>query len=220
MSKVNTPAAETRRTIGKRQCVEARLAHPQLRRLAEELFAIAERLQAEASSGATISRCSETFSKPLFEEVPSSCPATTAGSVSIFESPEGGRSDASSLRQVYCDMAAALYQRRRSRAALFDNADLFGEPAWDILLDLYIAFNRRDCVSVSSACIGSAAPPTTGLRWLSVLCEKGLTTREHDPADQRRVLVRLTPRAVAAMDSYFAGMNEFRCEEQPEANGN
>ena len=43
-----------------------------------------------------------------------------------------------------------------------DNDELFGEPAWDILLDLYIANVENKPVSVSSACIGSAAPPTTG----------------------------------------------------------
>ena len=64
--------------------------------------------------------------------------------------------------------------------------------------------NISEPVSVSSACIGSAAPPTTGLRWLGVLAEQGLVLREHDPEDQRRVLVRLTERGLAAMDEYFA----------------
>ncbi|MGB7371614.1 winged helix DNA-binding protein, partial [Erythrobacter sp.] len=69
-------------------------------------------------------------------------------------------------------------------------------------------FVRDKPVSVSSACIGSAAPPTTGLRWLGVLCEEGFTLREHDPNDQRRVLVRLTERGIAAMDAYFAAIVE------------
>lgn len=108
------------------------------------------------------------------------------------------------LREFYARLARAHYEQRRRRNSVFGNAELFGEPAWDILLDLYVAHAKGEPVSVSSACIGSAAPPTTGLRWLGVLAEQGLTLREHDPNDQRRVLVRLTERGLDAMDAYFA----------------
>lgn len=105
---------------------------------------------------------------------------------------------------LFVEMARATYAKRRKRAAIFGDPDLFGEPGWDILLDLYIAEADGKPVSVSSACIGSAAPPTTGLRWLGVLAEQGLVDRQHDPQDQRRVLVHLTEKAMAAMDEYFA----------------
>jgi hypothetical protein len=100
-------------------------------------------------------------------------------------------------------LARKTYALRRKRAAIFGNPDLFGEPAWDILLDLYIAQAEGKQVSVSSACIGSAAPATTGLRWLSVLADHGLVMRENDPEDHRRVLVRLTSAGIAAMDRFF-----------------
>jgi hypothetical protein len=100
-------------------------------------------------------------------------------------------------------MARKTYALRRKRAAIFGNPDLFGEPAWDILLDLFIAQGEGKPVSVSSACIGSAAPATTGLRWLGVLADEGLIVRENDPEDNRRVLVRLTPAGRAAMERFF-----------------
>lgn len=100
-------------------------------------------------------------------------------------------------------MACKTYALRRKRATIFGNPDLFGEPAWDILLDLFIAQGQGKSVSVSSACIGSAAPATTGLRWLGVLADEGLIVREADPADQRRVLVRLTATGRAAMVRFF-----------------
>jgi hypothetical protein len=96
-----------------------------------------------------------------------------------------------------------IYALRRKRATIFGNADLFSEPAWDILLDLFIAQGEGKDVSVSSACIGSAAPPTTGLRWLGVLTDEGLVLRENDAEDNRRVLVRLTPAGLAAMERFF-----------------
>ncbi len=120
--------------------------------------------------------------------------------------PGGVQADARMHRKLYGDLAREAYAVRRRRTAIFDNDELFGEPAWDILLDLYIANVENKSVSVSSACIGSAAPPTTGLRWLGVLSEQGLIAREHDPEDQRRVLVRLTEKGLTAMDEYFASL--------------
>jgi len=66
-----------------------------------------------------------------------------------------------------------------------------------------LCMNERKSISVSSACIGSGAPPTTGLRWLGVLEVKGLVERRHDPSDQRRVLVHLSATGIAAMDEFF-----------------
>jgi hypothetical protein len=112
--------------------------------------------------------------------------------------------DAKMQRRRFAALAREAYAIRRRRAVIFDNDELFGEPAWDILLDLYIAYAEGKSVSVSSACIGSAAPPTTGLRWLGILSEQGLILREQDPEDQRRVLVRLTAKSLTAMDEYFS----------------
>lgn len=103
----------------------------------------------------------------------------------------------------YLALARRAYAFRRKRAVIFGNPDLFGEPAWDILLDLYIAQAEGKPVSVSSACIGSAAPSTTGLRWLGVLADEGLVVRENDSNDNRRVLVRLTSVGLTAMERYF-----------------
>lgn len=103
----------------------------------------------------------------------------------------------------HLSLARKAYGLRRKRTGIFGNPDLFGEPAWDIMLDLFIAHAEGKHVSVSSACIGSAAPPTTGLRWLGVLADEGLVVRENDPDDNRRVMVRLTAAGLAAMERYF-----------------
>lgn len=110
----------------------------------------------------------------------------------------------SERRAEFARQARQLYANRRRRTEIFANTELFGEPAWDILLDLYVAHSERKSVSVSSACIGSAAPPTTGLRWLGLLAEHDLVMREHDASDQRRVIVRLTEKGLRAMDEFFA----------------
>lgn len=80
---------------------------------------------------------------------------------------------------------------RRQRDKIFGSG-LFGEPAWDMLLDLFIAREKRwRPVSISSLCIASAVPQTTALRWIAVMVEQGLLIRDTDPFDGRRVFVRL-----------------------------
>jgi len=100
--------------------------------------------------------------------------------------------------------ARRAYRDRRNRSAIFDDEGLFGEPAWDLLLDLFIAAKERKRVPVTSACIGAAVPTTTALRWLTVLEERGLVVREADTSDARRIFVRLSTDAYARMVRYFA----------------
>lgn len=95
------------------------------------------------------------------------------------------------------------YRRRRER--VFGN-DLFGEPAWDILLELYLAQLTYKKMSISDACLASAVPATTALRWISTLEKKGLIMRQNDPMDRRRVWLCLTPQGSSAMQNYLAVM--------------
>ncbi|MFC0203372.1 MarR family transcriptional regulator [Novosphingobium soli] len=116
----------------------------------------------------------------------------------------GGKPTASQDHPIWVELARQTYDDRRRRTKIFRSDELFGEPAWDILLDLFIAAKERRCVSVTSACIGSAVPSTTALRWITILEKQGLLVREADPGDARRVYVKLSARGYAAMLEYFA----------------
>ena len=115
--------------------------------------------------------------------------------------PEGGTLLEDDVR--WLRHARRTYRNRRSRAAVFGDESLFGEPAWDLMLDLFIAAKERKRVPVTSACIGAAVPTTTALRWLAVLEERGLVVREADPCDARRVFVRLSAEAYGKMVAFF-----------------
>ena len=99
------------------------------------------------------------------------------------------------------ETARHIYRTRLIRARVFGDDGLFGEPAWDILLDLYLAETDGKQLSVTAACIGSAVPASTALRWIVVLEERGLVARRGDPRDARRIFLHLTDRGRERMEA-------------------
>lgn len=91
---------------------------------------------------------------------------------------------------------------RRMRATHFAE-ELFADPAWDMLLDLFAADLEGRRVSVSSLCIAAAVPGTTALRWIGSMVDAGLFERYDDPADRRRAFISLSDTARAGMKAYF-----------------
>jgi hypothetical protein len=98
-----------------------------------------------------------------------------------------------------------LIRLRRLRDRYFD-AELFADPAWDMLLDLTAARIEHVQVAVSSLCIAAAVPPTTALRWIKAMTDQGLFERCADPDDGRRIFIRLADHTADAMYAYFAAM--------------
>lgn len=107
------------------------------------------------------------------------------------------------------ETAARLYAHRRRRQSFFnDYPGIFGEPAWDILLDLYAARRDRKFTTVSSASLGACTPTTTGLRWIAELQRLGLIRSQEHPADRRARVVMLTSAAESAMDAYLEAVED------------
>jgi hypothetical protein len=79
---------------------------------------------------------------------------------------------------------------------------LFADPAWDMLLDLFVARVEGRLISTSSACIGASVASTTGLRWLRTLETQGLVQRAPDQLDRRQRFISLTSSAMAAVRAW------------------
>lgn len=102
-----------------------------------------------------------------------------------------------------------LLRQRRLREQFFA-AELFADPAWDMLLDLYAARLEGHRVAVSSLCIAAAVPATTALRWIKTMTDAGLFERQADPRDGRRIFIALAAPAIDALDRYFAALAAIR----------
>lgn len=98
--------------------------------------------------------------------------------------------------------AAWAVMARRLREEVI-GGDLFSDPAWDILLDLYAALDRGDRVQLTSVASMAGVPPSTGRRWARKLVDRGLLEREKDRRDQRQTYVRLTAKGQEIMTAFM-----------------
>lgn len=171
-----------------------------LLRLSQQVESIAQSLdrlsQPEAGGGSSLGEFKRGFRD---DSAPGTGPALSAfGADRPNPTPSSAPlPDPRMVRQVIAN--------RQARARFFDPA-LFGDPAWDMLLDLTAAQGEGAQVSVTSLCIAAGVPATTALRWLTQMVETGILIRVPDPADKRRAFIALSDRAVAAMAGYFANL--------------
>lgn len=123
------------------------------------------------------------------------------GTTSVLQQTWNQRGTASTSKLL--ERAMSDYRARQRRIRHLPK-DLFGEPAWDMLLDLFITALQHRQISVSSACLASGVPSTTALRWLGQLERIGLVERNASPYDQRVVWVKLTNQGLQALTEYYS----------------
>lgn len=97
--------------------------------------------------------------------------------------------------------AAKAWKRAGELRHRISPEPIFGDPAWDLLLDLYIARAEGRRVAISNASAAAGVPPTTGLRWIAKLQQLGWIGRIGDVRDGRRAFVFLTDDGVQLIES-------------------
>lgn len=120
-----------------------------------------------------------------------------------------GRDDVPPVTELAIDAGTirTMIRARRMRDQFFP-AELFADPAWDMLLDLTAAGLEGRPVAVSSLCIAAAVPPTTALRWIKTLTDLGMFIRVSDPSDRRRVFIALSDDVAGAMRACLAATRQ------------
>jgi hypothetical protein len=91
---------------------------------------------------------------------------------------------------------------RRLRYRFFPER-FFGEPAWDLLLELLLGEIEGRQVTVPNLCEAAGVPAAITLRWLNGLATEGMIMRRFDPRDSTCELIELSPSAERALRRYF-----------------
>lgn len=94
----------------------------------------------------------------------------------------------------------SILRLRRARAEIF-GADLFGDLAWDILLQLFAG--RLGGRKLKLRELAIAAPKSTVARWAAVLEERGLVRCDVDYFNPADLWLELSPEGGAKMDELF-----------------
>lgn len=133
--------------------------------------------------------------------------AIEAGSSGKPRSPRGA--DRPPLRRSsLVELARRIYLCRELRWQIF-NDHLLGEPAWDIMLDLYYHAGSGRRITTTEAQYAGHAPASTSLRYLDRLEEDNLIQRAGSSRDKRRRYVLLSDKGSRAMERYLTAIEEL-----------
>ena len=116
------------------------------------------------------------------------------------EEPDGESPDSDQARLER--RARTLLESRRRRVAIF-GPQIFAEPAWDMLLILYLSGGGRRQTQTSLGEL-SGASRSTAMRWIDYLSCRDLVRREEHPTDKRRNFVSLTEKGRHLLDLYLS----------------
>jgi|GEM_PF-2209648 len=109
----------------------------------------------------------------------------------------------SEVQDGMADSARREYRDRRERERVFGSG-IAADPAWDILLDLFIAREEGRDVTVFSVSAATAVAEGTVLRCIAHLVEAKLIARGPHSSDPRSIFLTLTDRAAGMMSDYFS----------------
>lgn len=113
----------------------------------------------------------------------------------------------SAERNSTVQLARRTFLARRARGRFFVGGAMFGEPAWDMLLALYIT-ESSERQSVTNLVGLSGVPSTTALRWIDHLVDQGFASRRPHMTDRRMCFIEITDKGRERLDAYFSTLLE------------
>jgi hypothetical protein len=112
------------------------------------------------------------------------------------------------------EFARQLLAARKQRDRYFDPV-LFSNPAWDILLNLYVADAEGRGVNVLESCTASTVPQAVALRWLGYLRQEEMVVETSDPLRPRNTVIRLSDQTRLAISSYLGSLVSLGLGPEP-----
>lgn len=144
-----------------------------------------------------------------WRRVPAAAAARQGAGGRMLRDPAGASiDDGETAERDALANAKRTVRRRMLRRQLVGASWLFGEPAWDMLIDLFVHELEEKPVATSSLCLASGVPMSSALRLVQRLCDAKLIQRHADPRDGRRSFVRLSPDLRRRLTAYFAMQND------------
>ena len=100
--------------------------------------------------------------------------------------------------------AAASALRAEQERATFFGADMFPNPGWAMLLQIYVSDARGNAVDTDALCAAAGVPETVALRHLAVLVSAKLVRRQPHAGRPEATCLALTPAGEKALCDYFS----------------
>jgi hypothetical protein len=130
---------------------------------------------------------------------------------SLPEKPSGmiKRAKEESRRQLLLERALATMEMRQLRHKFFDPA-MFGEPAFDMLLALYVTQARPPIVSLRMLSPLVGVSQSSAVRWLKFLVGEGLAFSVGGDGDAGAVHATITGKGRILMGEYLKSLDKIR----------
>lgn len=100
------------------------------------------------------------------------------------------------------ERARSIFHGRLTRARHF-NRSMFGEPAWDILLLLFINDRSDSWLTATRLAELIEQPFSTVVRWIDYLEKERMIERRQDPKDKRISIIGLLDKGRQSVSSYL-----------------
>ena len=124
-----------------------------------------------------------------------------ASDADFLQQDPGGSEQVMTRETLLAFASRELVERRRRRHHFPEG--MFGEPAWEILLLLYIQKDERR-FTVGRLAEALDLPQNSTGRWLKYLQSAGLARRRPHHLDQRAILAEISEEGVKAVETYFS----------------
>lgn len=106
-------------------------------------------------------------------------------------------------QEMGVQLAQRLFEERQLRNEFLQTSELFGEPAWDILLYIFLSQSKGKGAKVESLAVASRLPVTLAIRWLERLEYEEMIFAYRDEDETGEIFLRLTQETSSSISKYL-----------------